>query len=96
MTEHNFEQVFDYKPRAERKKDNHFFTKFWVSILIISILVYVVAVFYFSWYGRQVSDALHYTFLPAIFGQLWNMSTIARKNKDVEIAQIKHDGGGHR
>ena len=80
-----------YKPRLTRKKDNHFFSKFWVSILILSIFAYVTAVFYFYWHEKHLPDAIHYTFLPAIFVQLTNMMLITRKNKDVEIARIENE-----
>lgn len=80
-----------YKPRLTRRIDHHYFSKFWVSVLILTILAYVVAVFYFSWHGKYISDALHYAFFPAMFGQLANMMLIERKRKDVEIALIKND-----
>ena len=87
-----------YQPRSgqSKKKDNHLFSKFWVSILILSIFVYVTAVFYFYWHGKYLPDAIHYTFLPAIFVQLTNMMLIARKNKDVEINYVTFDGRSFR
>lgn len=74
---------------AKQKKDKHYFSKFWVSVLILTVLAYVAAVIYCSWYGRLVPDSLTYTFLPAIIAQLTNMMLIARKGKDVEIAHIQ-------
>jgi len=73
--------------KANRKK--HRFSKFWVSFLILTIIAYVATVFYFVWHNKNVPDSLNYTFLPAIFGQLANMAFIARKGKDVEIAEIQ-------
>jgi hypothetical protein len=75
-----------------KKKDKHYFSKFWVSVLILTILAYVAAVFYCSWHGRSIPDSLTYTFLPAIIAQLTNMMLIARKGKDVEIAHIEQQG----
>jgi len=82
-----------YKSRQELRtnKKKHRFSKFWVSFLILTIIAYVVTVFYFSWYSKSVPDSLTYTFLVAALGQLSNMALIARKGKDVEIAELKYD-----
>ena len=88
----HFEEVFEYTGRAKKDspaKRKHGFSKFWVSFLILTIIAYVATVFYFVWHGKYVPDSLNYTFLPAIFGQLANMAFIARKGKDVEIAEIQ-------
>lgn len=82
--------------RTSQSQNKHYFSKFWVSVLILTILAYVTAALYFAWHGRYIPDSLNYTFLPAIFGQLANMAFIARKGKDVEIAKIQYqkDEGG--
>ena len=78
-----------YRPRR-RKQSKHRFSKFWVSVLILTILAYVTIALYFAWNEKYIPDSLNYTFLPAIFGQLANMAFIARKGKDVEIAYIQN------
>jgi len=82
-----------YKSRQEIRADKkkHRFSKFWVSFLILTIIAYVVTVFYFSWHNKSVPDSLTYTFLVTALGQLSNMALIARKGKDVEIAVINAD-----
>lgn len=79
---------------TKQKKDKHYFSKFWVSVLILTVLAYVAAVFYYSWHEKQVPDSLTYTFIPGIIAQLANMMLIARKGKDVEIAYIQQQGQG--
>ena len=79
----------DYKPRVGRKKNSHFFSKFWVSFLILTVIAYIITVFYFVWHGKHVPDSLTYTFVPAIIAQLANMMLITRKGKDVEIEEIR-------
>ena len=75
-----------------RKKDKHYFSKFWVSVLILTVIAYVAGVFYYSWHNKQIPDSLTYTFIPAIIAQLANMMLITRKGKDVEIAYIQQQG----
>lgn len=76
----------------KRKWEIHnLFSKLLVITLVISIYGYVFTVFYFVWNGRHVPDSLTYTLLPTILGQLFAMSTITRKDKDVQIAQIQRE-----
>ena len=67
------------------------FSKLLVITLVLSIHVYVITVFYFVWNNRVVPDSLTYALLPTILGQLFAMSTIARKDKEVEIARLQYD-----
>ena len=90
----HFDELFPEKPyvkRVKKKKDNNLYLKLMVVALLITIIGYVVTVFYYSWHGKHVPDSLTYTFLPAILGQLVNTMLITRKSKDVEIAQIQSD-----
>ncbi len=88
---HSFEPSYpEYQPRSEirKKKKKIKFTKAIVVTLIIAIIAYVAAVFWFVWHGKYPPDSLTYTFLPAIIGQLGIMGAIERKKKDVEIKKL--------
>lgn len=76
-----------------RKKRGSLFLKVIVSTLILSIIAYVVTVFYFVWHGIYPPDSLNYTFLPSIIGQLGITGMITRKNKEVEIEQLRQQNG---
>lgn len=82
-----------YVGRAVSKKCGikNLFSKILVWTLVLSIYGYVFTVFYFVWNGRDVPDSLTYALLPTILGQLFAMSTIARKDKEVEIARLQYD-----
>jgi magnesium-transporting ATPase (P-type) len=75
--------------RPARRRRSKLFSKIVVVSLLLSIVAYVITVFYFIWYGKYVPDSLTYTFLPAIIGQLGLVHNITRKDKDVEIAEIQ-------
>jgi len=77
--------------KRQKKKDNHLFLKCLVVFLILTIIAYVVTVFWFVWNDKFVPDSLNYTFLPSIIAQLGLMHNITRKNKDVKIAQIQSE-----
>ena len=66
------------------------FSKILVVSCVLSIYAFVVTSFWFFYMFGAVPDSLNYTFLPAIFGQLGVMSQITRKDKDVEIAYLRH------
>jgi hypothetical protein len=94
-----FEDIFpvdvkNYKGRATRqrkkRKASNLFLKVMVISCILSIYAYVGIAFYCFFTFQAVPDSLNYTFLPAIFGQLAAMSAITRKEKDVEIAELRY------
>lgn len=82
-----------YASRSAMKKNRrrHLFSKVIVVSLLLTIVAYVATVFYFVWNGIYPPDSLTYTFLPAVIGQLGIMSTITKKDKDVEIAEINNE-----
>jgi flagellar basal body-associated protein FliL len=72
---------------ADQKQ--HRFSKVIVVSVLLTIIIYVAVVLYFSWHGKHVPPEVTYTFVPGMFAQLGFLATITRKGKDVEIAKIE-------
>jgi len=81
-----------YQPRSRPRKERQFSKRMVIILLIIAIAM-ITAVYIFNWSGRQVQDSIIYVGLAAILGEWAIISSITRKDKEIELARIKN---GHR
>jgi hypothetical protein len=81
------------RAQAEKKKNGSKFLERVVTAMLIAAFAFIVTVIYFNWTGRMVQDSLIYTGLAAILGELTLASSITRKEKELELAQIQNGHG---
>jgi hypothetical protein len=50
------------------------FSKLIVITIILTVVAFVAAVFYFPWHGRVVPDSLIYTFGTFVSAEVWALA----------------------